>query len=94
MTLQKTDDLLAEQSYPVTAEELAERCGEHELTLPNGAETLEAVIERCGEETFESAFDAQQSVYSALSSKAIGRKGYSDRDPTPMGVDGHEPLSF
>lgn len=94
MTFRQTTDLLETQSYPITAEELAEEYEDHELTLPNGAENLGSVIERTGEESFESAFEAQQAVFASLSHKAIGRKGYSDRDPTPMGVEGHEPLSF
>ena len=94
MTFRQTTDLLQAQSYPITAETLTDRHGDHELTLPNGDENLGAVIERSGEESFESAFDAQQAVYASLSNKAIGRKGYSDRDPTPMGVEGHEPVSF
>ncbi|UWG49033.1 Uncharacterized protein HSRCO_2777 [Halanaeroarchaeum sp. HSR-CO] len=94
MTLNQTTDLLESQSYPLTADELTDRHGDHELTLPNGDESLGAVIERSGEESFESAFEAQQAVYASLTSKAIGRKGYSDRDPTPMGVYGPDPVSF
>jgi len=94
MTLRQTTALLEAQTYPMTATDLLDRHGDHEMTLPNGEETLRAVIERSGEESFESAFDAQQAVWGSVSDKAIGRQGYSDRDPTPMGVDGHEPVSF
>lgn len=94
MTLNKTTDLLESQTYPLTAEDLKARHGDHELSLPNGEEDLESVIERSGEESFDSAFEAQQAVYASLSSKAIGRKGYSDRDPTPMGVYGPDQVSF
>ncbi|MGM0398943.1 MAG: DUF5789 family protein [Halobacteriota archaeon] len=94
MTLNQTTDLLESQSYPLTADELTDRHGDHELSLPNGDESLGAVIERSGEDSFETAFEAQQAVYASLTSKAIGRKGYSDRDPTPMGVYGPDPVSF
>jgi hypothetical protein len=94
MTLRQTNDLLEAQSYPLTADELRDRHGDHELAHPNGEETLGTVIERSGEESFDSAFDAQQAVYASVGHEAIGRRGYSDRDPTPMGVDGPEPVSF
>lgn len=94
MTSDQFHDLLDAQTYPIDASDLIDRHGDHEFTHPTGSESLAAVIERSGEETFESAFDAQQAVYASLSAAAIGREGYSDRDPTPMGVDGHEPVSF
>ena len=94
MTLRHSTDLFEAQSYPLTAEDLTDEHGDHELRLADGEEDLRTVIERSGEETFHSAFDVQQAVYASLSSKAIGRKGYSDRDPTPMGVDGPDQVSF
>lgn len=94
MTLQKAADLIESETFPMTADELTTRLGDHEMALPNGAETLGDVIERSGEEHFGSARDAQQALYGSVSDKAIGRVGYSDRDPSPMGVDDHEPVSF
>ncbi|WP_336035633.1 DUF5789 family protein [Halobacterium yunchengense] len=94
MTLRETADLLASQNYPLTADELADAVGDQELDHPDGAESLEAVIERCGEQRFESVEDATFAVYGALGAGAVGRVGYSDRDPTPMGVDGPRQVSF
>jgi hypothetical protein len=94
MTLRETASVLASQNYPLTADELADACGDHELDHPDGGEPLEAVIERCGEQRFETAQDATFAVYGALGADAVGRIGYSDRDPTPMGVDGPRQVSF
>lgn len=93
MTLGETTALLAAQTYPLTAGELADACGDHELDHP-GDETLGTVIERCGEQRFESAEEATFAVYGAVDAAAVGRVGYSDRDPTPMGMDGHGQVSF
>lgn len=94
MTLRKTAALLERETYPITADALVERMGDHRMALPNGEESFADVIERSGEEQFESAYDAQQALYGSVSDKAIGRVGYTDRDPSPMGVDDHEPVSF
>jgi hypothetical protein len=94
MSLRETTDLLAAQSYPLTAQELAANCGGHKLDLPNGSEPLHAVIERSGAQRFENVLEAQLAVYGAVGAEAVGRVGYSDRDPAPMGTDGPRPVSF
>jgi hypothetical protein len=46
-------------------------------------------------ETFEHPEDAEFAIRAALGENAIGRKGYSDRDPTPLGSPyGPRQLSF
>jgi len=82
------------QQYPMTTEELIEAAGDTTLELPNGTETLEDALSRSAPETFESAEDARLTAYAGLSGKAIGRKGYSDRDPVCMGEDGPDQVSF
>ncbi|MCU4718647.1 DUF5789 family protein [Halapricum hydrolyticum] len=81
-------------TYPATTDELIEAYGETELTLPNGTETLGEALGRLESETFESANAAHMAVYSAVSSKGIGRKYYSDRDPIAPGEEGPDPLSL
>jgi hypothetical protein len=81
-------------SFPSTTEEFVAEHGDVELELPNGAVTLGEVLETMPNEEFETEEDARYSAYSALSEKAIGRKGYSDRDATCMGEEGHEQVSF
>jgi len=87
-------DRMGAQSYPVTTEEVIEEYGDLELELPNGDEQLGDVLGRLGSETFESAEDVRIAAISALSSNAIGRENYSDRDPIAIGEDGHEQVSF
>lgn len=81
-------------SYPATTEDIIEDFGDIELNLPNGTETMGDALGRLDTETFQSAEEAQMAAYSAVSSKAIGRKHYSDRDPSLPGEDGPEPLSI
>ena len=81
-------------SYPATTAELSETYGDTELTRPNGTETLADVFGRMAPETFHSPAEAKMTVYSAVSSKGIGRKHYSDRDPSLPGERGPEPLSL
>jgi len=87
------EDSFASQTFPTTTEELIEECGDTELELQNGAEELGDVLDRVQVEEFDSAEDALQSTYGALGEEAIGRKGYSDRDPRCPG-ENHEPLSL
>ena len=82
------------QQYPMTTEELIEAAGDLTLELPNGTETLAEALSRSAPETFESAEEALLTAYAGVSGKAIGRKGYSDRDPVCMGEDGPEQVSF
>lgn len=81
-------------TYPATTEELVEEYGEMEFDLPNGTETFGEAMGRLGEETFQSSEEARLSAYQAMSSKAIGRKHYSDRDAPTVGENGRDQLSF
>lgn len=91
--MNNTTELFTDAEFPMTSDELIERYGDEEIDLSN--ETLREVLGRTGAETYENREDAEFAVYSGVSERAIGRKGYSDRDPTiPGGIDGHEQLSF
>lgn len=93
MTLKETADLLSDQDYPTSASALAAACGDVELDEAGG-EDLRTVIARTGDDQFSSATEATFAVYGALPADAVGRVGYSDRDPDPMGTGGAEPVSF
>jgi len=88
------NERIGAHSYPATTEEVIEEFGEVEIELPNGDEQLGTVLGRLGPETFESAEDVRLAAISAVSSNAIGRENYSDRDPIAIGEDGHEQVSF
>ena len=85
MLLNGTGEVIDDHQYPATTEEMIDAYGDRTLELPNGSETVAEVLARLESETFESPEDARFAVYSAVSDKAIGRVGYSDRDPTPVG---------
>ncbi|AHB64643.1 hypothetical protein HISP_01000 [Haloarcula hispanica N601] len=92
--LSNATDAFQSYDYPVSAEEIIEGDGDMELELPNGTERLGDALSRSAPETFESAEDAEFAAFAGVSSKAIGRKGYSDRDPVCMGEDGPDQVSF
>jgi len=82
-------------SYPATVAELIEAYGDRELAVPNGEETFGEALDRLdGATTVESATDARTTAYSAVSKKAVGRVGYSDRDSPAIGENGPEEVSF
>ncbi|MFP8957868.1 DUF2795 domain-containing protein [Natrialbaceae archaeon A-CW3] len=91
----RTGEFIDAHEYPATAEELIDAYGEENLELANGSERLGDVLGRLKNETFESPDDARLAVYSAVSNEVVGRIGYSDRDPTPLGSPyAPEPMSF
>lgn len=92
MRLRDVDGTIDSADYPMTAAELLERLGDGEIDLPAGGEPMARVIGRCGTDSFASADEARLSVYGALPDGAIGRKGYTDRDPPMLGEV--EPISF
>ena len=88
------EDSFATHTFPTTTAEFVAEHGDVELELPNGAVTLGEVLGRLPDEELETAEDARLATYSALGEDAIGRKGYSDRDPSCLGETGHERVSL
>lgn len=93
MTFKQAADVLHAQEYPASASAIAAACGDVELESAGG-EDLRTVIARTGVDEFASATEATFAVYGALPAAAVGRIGYTDRDPDPMGVEGSDPVSF
>ncbi len=87
------DDAFEAHSFPATTEEIIEEYGDLELAH-EGAGTLGDALSRLGEETFERGEDVRFATYSALSSEAVGRKHYSDRDSPALGEGGPDQVSF
>lgn len=83
--IERTTEMLSDTEFPTTTETLLEQYGDVRLDLANGSETLREVLERTGPERYENQEDAEFAIYASVSDRAIGRKGYSDRDPTPLG---------
>jgi hypothetical protein len=81
-------------SFPSTTAELIDAHGDVQLQLSGGSTTLGEVLGQLPDERLETETDAKRLTYGLLGEEAIGRKGYSDRDPTCPGEDGHEPVSL
>ena len=95
MILNGTGEAIESAEYPLTTEELIEHCGDHELELQGGSEVVGDALERVGSETYANPEEARFSLLSALSKEAVGRTGYSDRDPVdPDSPYGPDQVSF
>ncbi len=94
MVYMTTYGLFDDHTYPATTSDLIDSYGDRRLQLAGGSETVGDALDVMGDETFETAEEARYAVYAGVSSVGIGREGYTDRDPTPPGTDGHEMVSF
>lgn len=87
------DAKLAEHEYPATTAEVIEAYGDHELDLPDGARSLRDILTPVMDDsseaetqegegpTYDSAEDVRQMILNMVGSDAVGREGYSDRQP-------------
>lgn len=95
MILNGTREAIEAAEYPLTTQELIEHCGDTELELQAGTEEVCDALERAGDETYENPEEARFALLSGLSKEAVGRQGYSDRDPVdPDSPYGPEQVSF
>jgi len=94
MKFNGTGEMIDALEFPITTDEIIADHGEHELELQRGTEQVGEILERLGTEEFDSPEDVRLSVRSAVGHKAIGRRFYSDRDPTALGESGPTPLSL
>lgn len=88
------DAKLDAHSYPATNEELIEAYGETVLEFQDGSETFAEALSRLGEDTYQDSESARLATWQAVSSGAVGRVGYSDRDAPSIGESGPEQVSF
>lgn len=94
MQLNDVPSLLTEHEFPTTTARLTESHGNQLLTLEDGSETMGEVLARSGPETFHDPDQVMLTIYGGVSAEAVGRVGYSDRDPPPMGSRGPDMVSF
>ncbi|NHN43504.1 DUF2795 domain-containing protein [Halorubellus sp. JP-L1] len=95
MRLNSTGDRIEDQTYPLTTDDLTDAIGDGEIELADGTESIDDVLERFGDQTFHTPEDVRHTLQAGVCERAIGRKGYSDRDPTtPGSVYGHDCVSF
>jgi hypothetical protein len=88
------EESFTDQSFPTTKTEFLEQHGDVEMELPNGAVTLSEVLDPFPDEKYATEEDLRLATYGALGEEAIGRKGYSDRDPCCPGEQGHDHVSL
>ncbi|AUX09471.1 hypothetical protein AArcSl_1845 [Halalkaliarchaeum desulfuricum] len=75
-------------TYPTTTDRVVEEFDDPKLTLVDGEERLSTVFDRINNEVLDCCDDAKLAVLGGLKGDAVGRKGYSDRDPpTPSESD-------
>jgi len=91
---QRAEASFASHTFPTTTDKLIEAHGDVEIALPDGAVTLGEVLGRLPSEELEKEEDARLLTYSAFGAAAVGRPGYSDRDPPQPGERGHEQVSL
>lgn len=87
LTIKDASERLGTHRYPTTTEDLLADHGDVVIEHTNGSETIAEVFGRLDVETYETHEAVTAALYSAVSSEAIGRKFYSDRDPPSPGSD-------
>lgn len=86
--------LLADHEFPTTGRELMEAIGDHRLEHQRGTVRLADLLEPLADETFESGGAVHQATLNLIGEEAVGREGYSDRDPLHRDEPGAEDRSF
>ncbi|KTG07903.1 hypothetical protein AUR64_01315 [Haloprofundus marisrubri] len=94
MRLNRTGDLVADHEYPATTDELVSAYGTETIHLQNGSETVGAVLERLGAQTYADSNEVYDAILTGVGHEAIGRRFYSDRDAPTLGEGNAEQVSF
>lgn len=84
MDFSQVRELLDQEcTFPVDQETLVQQLGDIELDAveaqPTDAETIETVLSRTGESTYQSVNDAYHAIIGTVTDTYIGRKYYDDR---------------
>ncbi len=89
------NELLNELAYPLSSEQLVSAIGSREVEYPTGkVESLETVCRRIEIDEYTSQDEVELILLSALHGDAVGRQGYSDRDPPIPEIDRYDPISY
>jgi hypothetical protein len=81
---------LADESYPLTHQELLDRHGDQTLELGDGSATLRELLGGESDQEYEDEESVRQAIFNMSGSDAIGRAEYSDRGGTTGGSEGVE----
>ncbi|PSQ43784.1 DUF2795 domain-containing protein [Halobacteriales archaeon SW_7_68_16] len=71
--------------YPVSRSEVVTAVGDHELNSAGGTERVGEVLNRIEVTEFRDPAEVVTTLLTGVSAEAIGRRGYSDRDPPQAG---------
>jgi hypothetical protein len=94
MRLNGVDDRIEGHQYPTTSEEIIAAHGNATVQLADGSERLGDVLERFGDQTFDAPDEVFETLRAGVCHRGVGRRFYSDRDPTTDGENGPQPVSF
>lgn len=76
-------------SYPATTGDVVDEFGGDEIDFQDGVARVDQVLGEGDAETFASPDELRMTLYGSLPEAAIGRKGYTDRDPPSIGEFDH-----
>jgi len=68
--------------YPISNAVLVELHGDEELVLADGSTTLATTLGDMSDTVYEDVDQVRQAVFNMVTDEAIGRKSYTDREPT------------
>lgn len=85
----RVGNMLEEQKYPVTSEELAMEYSDEVMDLPNETESVGSVFDRIVDERFESPDEAREALLNELSGQSAGPEEYNDGRSLPE-IDGDD----
>ena len=80
--------------FPSTGRELIEAHGDHRIGHQRGSVRFGEVMEPVAGETYDSPGAVHQAVLNVIGEEAVGREGYSDRDPLNRDEPEAEDRSF
>lgn len=81
-------------SYPTTTDRVVTEMDDPDIFLPDGEEQLSSVFDRIDGDVLDCCDDAKLAVLTGLKGEAVGRKGYSDRDPPSITESGPDQLTL
>lgn len=88
------DGALEGHDFPTTGRELIEAHGDHRIEHQRGAVRFGDAFEPMAGETYDSTGAVHQAVLAVIGEEAVGREGYSDRDPLNRDEPESEDRSF
>jgi hypothetical protein len=91
--LRETARSFESTEYPTTREQACAEHGDLAVELADGEATVTTVLERAGDETYESHAALPAALFCGLPAGAVERFGYSDRDAPALGEGGPTPVS-